>query len=118
VSENLLILKKIRDMIIYNNIMLRQLPKEEKFILAGKIRSLGYEILELAITINKKLYKKTTFSELNIKHEVLRQLINLSYELHYIDSKKHRISIEKSDEVGRLIGFWIKTDMLGKGDTD
>lgn len=39
-NEYLLIVKKIRDMIVYNNIMLRQFPKEEKFLLANKIREL------------------------------------------------------------------------------
>lgn len=109
-SEYLLIVKKIRDMIIYNHIMIKQFPKEEKFLLANKIRELGYEIFECAIIINKKFYKKTTLSEMNVKHEVLRQLINLSYELRYIDSQKHRVSQTKVDEVGKMLGAWIKIE--------
>lgn len=110
-GEYFLIVKKIRDMIAYNNIMLRQLPKEEKFLLANKIRELGYQILEGAITINKKLYKKTTMSEINVKHEVLRQIINLVYELKYIDAQKHRVSQTHVDEVGRMLGAWIKVEL-------
>lgn len=117
-TENVLILKKIRDMIKYNKIMLRQFPKEEKYSLALDIRNAMNLILRLAITINKKLYKKTTFSELNIEHEVLRQFIYLAYESRYIDSKKLKVSMEKTDEVGRLIGYWIKSEILDKGNTE
>jgi len=99
-KEYWLIVKKIREMIVYNNIMLKQFPKEEKFLLANKIRELGYKILEGAITVNKRFYKRTTLSEMNVNHELLRQMINLSYELKYIDMKKHRVSQVKVDEVG------------------
>ena len=114
-AEYLLITKKIRDMIIYNNIMLKQFPKHEKYLLANKIRELGYEIFESAIIINKKFHKKTTFTELNIKHELLRQFVNLAFELKYIDSQKHKVSQLKIDEVGKMIGSWIKKE-FGKDD--
>ncbi|TRZ76919.1 MAG: diversity-generating retroelement protein Avd [Bacteroidetes bacterium] len=109
-SEYLLIEKKIRDMILYNNIMLRQFPKFEKFLLAAKIRDLGYDILELAVAANKRYIKKTSFSEFDVKHETLRQLINLSFELKYIDSQKHRVSQLNIDEVGRMLGAWMKAN--------
>jgi hypothetical protein len=108
-SEYLLIEKKIRDMIVYNNIMLKQFPKHEKYVLAAKIREIGYDLLELAIAANKKYIKKTTFSEFDVRHESIRQLINVAFELQYIDSKKHRISQLKVDEVGRMLGSWIKS---------
>lgn len=110
-SGHLLIEKKIRDMIVYNHIMTAQFPKHEKYLLANKIRELGYEIFEAAITVNKRFHKKTTFSELNVKHEVLRQFVNLAFELKYIDAQKHRVSQLKIDEVGKLIGAWIKDEL-------
>jgi len=110
-AEYHLIVKKIRDMMVYNNIMLKQFPKHEKYLLANKIRETGYEIFESAITINKKFYKKTTFSDLNIKHELLRQFVNLAAELKYIDLQKHRVSQTHIDEVGKMIGAWIKKEL-------
>jgi hypothetical protein len=109
-AEYLLIQKKVKDVIIYNNIMLKQFPKHEKYLLANKIRELGYEILEDVITVNKKFHKKTTFSDMNVKHELLRQMINLAFELKYIDEQKHRVSQLKVDEIGKMIGAWIKKE--------
>ena len=48
---------------------------------------------------------------MNVKHEVLRQMINLAYELKYIDEQKHRVSQLKIDEIGRMIGSWIKKEL-------
>ncbi len=95
-------------MIVYNNIMLKQFPKHEKYLLAAKIRQMGYDLLELAVAANKKYIKKTTFTEFDVKHEVIRQMINLAFELQYIDAKKHRVSQLMVDEVGRMLGSWIK----------
>lgn len=97
-------------MIVYNNIMLKQFPKHEKYLLAAKIREIGYDLLELSVAANKKYIKKTTFTEFDVKHEVLRQMINLAFELNYIDAKKHRVSQIKVDEVGRMLGAWIKSE--------
>lgn len=116
-AEYLLIVKKIREMIVYNNIMLKQFPKHEKYLLANKIRETGYEIFEAAVTINKKFHKKTTFTDLNVKHELLRQFVNLSFELKYIDSQKYRVSQTIIDEVGKMIGAWIKVE-LGSGEDE
>ena len=59
--EYKLIEKKIRDMIIYNNQMVVKFPKHEKFLMANKIRELGYSVLELCIVCNKKVHKKNYF---------------------------------------------------------
>lgn len=114
-AEYLLIVKKIREMIVYNNVMLKQFPKHEKYLMANKVRELGYEIFECAIAVNKKFHKKTTFTDMNVKHELLRQFVNLAFELEYIDSQKHRTSQVKIDEVGKMIGAWIKTELAKDG---
>lgn len=98
-------------MIVYNHIMLKQFPKEEKFLLANKIRELGYDIYTFAITVNKRFHKKTSLTEMNINHELLRQLVNLAYELKYIGHQKHRVSQLKISEVGKMIGAWIKKEL-------
>lgn len=103
--------KAIREMIKYHSVMLLKFPKYEKFLLASKIRGLGYELFEGVITLSKKLHKKTTLSDMNVNHELLRQLINLSFELRYIDSQKFKVAQEHVDNVGKYIGYWIKKEL-------
>ena len=40
-------------------------------------------------------------------------MINLAFELQYIDAKKHRVSQLKVDEVGKMLGAWIKSEDKG-----
>ena len=100
--------KKIEDMIAYIHIVLRQFPKEEKYVLSARIRCYCYDIYELAIMTNKKIHKKTTVTEFNIKHELLRRMIHIAYKLRYIDVHKFRVAQKHISEVGRMLGAWIK----------
>jgi hypothetical protein len=109
--EYKLLEKKIRDMIIYNNQMVVKFPKHEKFLMANKIRELGYCVLELCIVCNKKVHKKTTLTELNIAHELLRQFVNLALESRYINYQKHKTASLFVDEVGKMVGAWVKKEM-------
>jgi len=52
--------RRIKDLIVYANIMVKQFPKHEKYQMAARIMGLCYDLLELAITTGKKLHKKTT----------------------------------------------------------
>lgn len=99
------------DLIIYANIMVKQFPKHEKYQLAARIMGLCYDLLEAAVTTGKRLHKKTTLTEMNVKHEVLRQLVNVAFEMRYIDAKKHRTVSLIIDEVGRMLGGWIRTEL-------
>ena len=67
-----------------------------------------FGLYENAIIINKRFHKKTTITEMNVNHELLRQLVNLSYELKYINSQKHRVCQAHISEVGKMIGAWVK----------
>jgi len=105
--------RRCKDLIVYANIMVRQFPKHEKYQLADRITGLCYDLLTAAITTGKRLHKKTTLTDMNIKHELLRQLVNVAFELRYIDSRKHRTIGLIVDDVGRMLGGWIRLELAG-----
>lgn len=104
------------------NIYLNHFPKHEKFALANKIRNTAYQVYDLITEGQKRYHKKTTLTTLDITHEQLRMQLYLAHELGYFrfkDGKKsddgatleeHRwLSISRLvDELGRMIGGWIK----------
>jgi four helix bundle protein len=112
-GSNMLIYEKTLDMIAYGTIALQQFPRYEKFVLAAKIRGQMYDVLALIVEVNKRQYRKTALTELDIAHETLRHLVELSYrQLEYIDRRKYLLWMEKIDEVGRLLGGWIKSQLV------
>jgi len=102
------------------NIYLNHFPKHEKFALALQIRQTAYRVFDLMVECQKRYYKKTSLSELDITHEKLRMQIYLANELGYFSFKngKHDTSTSSThrylaisrivDEIGKMIGSWIK----------
>jgi hypothetical protein len=106
-----LIERRCKDLCLYLDVLTRNMPRYEKYILSAKIRDIGYLCLELAIAANKKQHKKTDLTRFNVQHEFLRQLLNLAVEAKHIDPRRHRIACEKADEVGRLLGGWLRSEL-------
>ena len=106
-----LIERRCKDLCLYLDALTRNMPRYEKYILSAKIREIGYLCLELAIAANKKVHKKTDLTRFNVQHEYLRQLINLAVEAKHIDNRRHRIASEKLDEVGKLLGGWLRSEL-------
>jgi len=115
--------RKYMEMIKLLNIYLNHFPKHEKYALSSQIRNTAYTLYDLITECQKKYYKKTTLTELDIIHEKLRMQIYLAYELGYFNFKDG-VSVEKTkeleynrlksisiliDELGRMIGGWIKS---------
>jgi len=102
------------------NIYLNHFPKHEKYALAKRIRNTAYELYDYITEAQKKYFKKTTLTLLDITHEKLRMQIYLAYELGYFKFKNgkaesnvsagHRIQAITNliDELGKMIGGWIK----------
>lgn len=104
----LLLEKKIKDLKMYVGVMLRNFPRYEKFALANEIRLNVVSMQRLVIAGGKKYFKKTDMRDLDIEHEMLRQNIYLSYESQYIDARRFEYISKMVDEIGRLIGDWLK----------
>ena len=111
--------QKFFEMIKLLKIYLNHFPKDEKFALCLSIRNTAYEVFDLITESQKRYYKKTSLTNLDIKHEQLRMKIYLANELGYfnfkdgrredgVDGRHKYLSISKLiDEIGRMIGAWI-----------
>lgn len=108
-EEELKILRKTYDMMAYAYPTLSQFPKSEKFALCTDIKRCMDLILERIIEANKKYYKKTTLQELDVEIEKLRHYIRLSKDLRFISIKKYDVWSGMVDEIGRMLGGWIKS---------
>lgn len=112
-NQNLKILQKTHDMILYGNSCLKQFPKYEKQALTSEIRVSMYTLLRLIIRANKKYYKKTTLEEMDIELDALRFLIRLSADPHpqmrYLSLRKYEHWSKMLNEIGKMLGGWMKS---------
>ncbi|NBL01028.1 MAG: four helix bundle protein [Erysipelotrichia bacterium] len=105
------------------NLYLNHFPRSEKYALSQSIREDMYKIFDLMVEGQKRYYKKTTLTDLDIAHDRLKAKILLAYHLGYFsfkdgktDDKNPTTMAEKRyatlslmcSELGKLIGGWIK----------
>lgn len=115
------IFHKCREAIKLINIQLNHFPKHEKYALSQEIRSAAYDVYCILVECKKRYHNKTTLTKLDVRHEQLRMLINLAFELGYFEyhnSKQGRQQSESQrrytavsiliNELGAMIGGWIK----------
>lgn len=107
--SDLLIRQKVEAMIEYAYIALRQFPKAERHVLSAEIRETVWGILRLVIVCNKKYYKKTTLQELDAEIDLLRSQVRMAMIFKYLDFSKYEHWAMLNDEIGRMVGGWIKS---------
>jgi hypothetical protein len=85
-------------------------PKTEKYSLGQKIENLILEILELTLkTIySTKQEKSLSLKKIDVKLNLLKMLIRLANEIRILDNKKYLFLQEKLQEIGRMVGGWIR----------
>lgn len=108
-EEELLIVKKIFDMMEYAYLALAQFPRSEKQAIVADIKRIMDLVLDRALEANKKYYKKNTLQEMDVALYKLKKYIRLTYRLKFLPFKKYKIWTEMTKEIGRMLGGWIKS---------
>ena len=101
-------LQKSRDLLQYLYTAFVKYPKSEKLGLVADYKENLYEFIFLIVSARKKYYKKTTLQDADVRLEMLRMFNDLSYDLHYIDIMRYELIAKQLNEIGRLLGGWIK----------
>ena len=86
-------------------------PKTEKYSLGQKLESLTLLILENSIeaVYLPKQEKIPFLREIDRKARLLKILIRLAHEVRAIDNKKYIALEERLQEIGKMLGGWIKS---------
>ena len=113
--KELKLLIKIMDMIVYAEPVLMKYPRYVRYTRVADIMRCMDTIMEKTIEANKKYYRKTTMQELDVEIEKLRKYIRLSYDLKYINEKTRKLWMERTDELGRMLGGWMAASAEPKG---
>ena len=106
------------------NLYLNHFPRHEKYGLALQIRNAAYDVYGYIVESQKRYQKKTSLTNLDVRHEQLRMFVRLAHELGYFafrdgarcvpgeDKADHRYLVlsRHIDELGRMIGGWITAE--------
>lgn len=107
--SGLIILQKTKDAMKYLYTSWVKYPRSEKLGFVVDYKKCLFQFLIYIITAQKKYYKKTTLQDADVQLELLRLFNDLSYDMRFIDEKRYQLISERLNEIGRLLGGWIKS---------
>ncbi len=86
-------------------------PKHDRYALWQRCENLVLEILEgiLLASQLRKSQKLEPLEHVSVKLNVLRVFLRLAKDLKIMDIKKYGLIEEMVDEIGRMLGGWIKS---------
>jgi hypothetical protein len=106
--KNLIIFQKHYDLMLYSFPIIGRFPKNQRYVLGQQIENMMLDIGKLIVHANKLKQKKGKLFEIDIELEKLRMLIRLAMDLKMISPARFGLLSEKIDEIGKLLGGWLK----------
>jgi hypothetical protein len=85
-------------------------PRSQKFVLGDRIEAAALDVLDALIAATYTKSRDNMLSQANLGLERLRFFMCLSRELKLIDTRRYEHAARGLDDVGRMIGGWIKAN--------
>jgi len=112
-SDN--ILTKLHDLLIYLIPQLNKFPRDQKFVLGDRIETQVLDVQESCLRAYYSREKRGHLLEANLQLEVTRHLVRLAHGLKLFSTHTYGVLATKLDEVGRMIGGWLKAVSMPNG---
>lgn len=111
-QRELIIYQKYVDLIKYSYNLLKKFPKSEKFAMVAQIKSGMFDALKLILRANK-VYRNMglrvdMLNQLDAEVQMQKVLVRLAHSNRYISNSNYIEWSRRLDEIGRILGGWIK----------
>ena len=105
------IIQKVYDFYREFYLNLPGMPKYDRHTIGLKMQNICLELLEnlLSASRTNKQNKAEFLSKAAIKLDLLKTLLQLSEDIKALPTKRYLFLSEKLQEVGRMLGGWIKS---------
>jgi len=107
--QNLIIFQKVYDLILWLYPTVNKFPKSQRFVLGQQIEATVLEILKKVIEANAEINKLPYLKKISVELDKLRILTRLSKDLKFISINQYQFASEKSNEIGKVLGGWMKS---------
>lgn len=103
------LIAKLEELDVYTTKVIVQFPRSENWFLKAKIYESVDQLMRLTISGWKRYRKDATLGRLDEEVEAMRHYIRRAFALHYISADRYEIWSRHVDEIGRMVGGWIKS---------
>jgi hypothetical protein len=103
-----IVLEKTYQFLLWLIPTLEKFPKSQKFLLGDRIETLAIDVLESLVEATYSKSPQAYLVACNMRLEKLRFLFRLAVDLRCLDLSRYEFAARAIDEIGRLIGGWLK----------
>ena len=108
-SNELIVIVKMYDLIKWSCETISRFPRNYRFVLGERIETNLLDILELLIAAKFSKDRIALLTKTNLRLEILRHEMRLAKDLECLRLKSYLFSAGTIDEIGRLVGGWLKS---------
>lgn len=102
------VLEKTYQFLVWLMPTVEKFPRAHKFTLGERTQALALTVLEGLIEANYRRERGAILAQVNMNLEKLRFLFRLASDLHCIDLRRYEFAARQLDEIGRMVGGWMK----------
>jgi four helix bundle protein len=107
--ENLKLFQKSYDFYKWIYPILKDFPKSERYTLVEKIHDTLLSFISKVVEARKVEDKNRILKQADAELEKLKVLMRLSKDQEFISMGQYRKASEKLDELGKMLGGWMKS---------
>ncbi|MEX0877356.1 MAG: diversity-generating retroelement protein Avd [Candidatus Spechtbacterales bacterium] len=111
--DNLSIFEKTYELILWLYPTVNKFPKSQRFVLGQQIENTILNILQKIIEANQERNKLIHLKQISVELDKLRVLTRLAKDLKFISVKQYQFAAENINEIGKMLGGWIKAQGNG-----
>ena len=89
---------------------LEKFPRSQKFQLGDRLQNESLAVLDRLIEATYTRERQSLLRAANLGLEKLRFGLRLAKDLRHLDLKRYEHAARAVDDVGRLVGGWVKSD--------
>ncbi len=103
------IFHKTYELILWFWPIVNKFPKSQRFVLGQRVENALIDFLELIIEAKNSKIKISALTKASIKLDKLRILVRLAKDLHFISIKQYQFAVMMIDEIGKMLGGWLRS---------
>jgi len=109
---NLLVLDKAFELAREITQRARKLPRDVRFVLGDRMLTTVYDVLDTLIEARYTRDRLALLQRVNLLLERLRYQVRLCVEEQLISVRQYEYVAQRAEEVGRMVGGWIKRERV------
>lgn len=107
-ADELVVITKTYDFILWSCHHTSKFPRNHRFVLGERIERYLYDLLETLIQAKYTKERRELLEYANLVLEVLRFQVHLAKDLQCLKVESYGFAAKAIDEIGRLVGGWLK----------